>query len=376
LVWKFLTNVKRIQDSDAINEAVMEIPVIATGRQQLLLQQIQQQTVQVKTLKTFDASGILRMHRIMQWASVLPQLRSQEALTAVPQFLQLSTEEQTLAKRTKFGRYLATLEEPKRYTELQPEKRLAEIERLKLNKSMILKVELLVLALLERLLWTTRMLAVLQVLQQLIEMSEAKRLYITPISGLESLQKLMLTIYVPYYMETPQRHNMLGIMLSMMTMQALAGRQVSVYASMSAQGQAIKQNPLLLSCEQREARQKVLALRKKQLEWFNTVLGLVESPSLTMKDNVPLFPDWHGKPIVTVTIFQALGFRYLISDNFSKHIGFPENKWYLVYPRIEVIVTRRGLKLHKRLTIPEWYYTTFRRDDYLRDMRRWRSSHG
>jgi len=376
MVFKYLTNIKRILDTTAVDETIMEMPIIVSvGRQALIMTQVTQQ-MEKAVPPLFDASGLLRAYRIRQWAEILPALRPTEAPIRVPQLLMVTPEEEEVAKRTPLGRKLMALEEPKRYAELLPEKRLAEIERLRLERDAIFHVEHLALALLERLLWTTRQTDVQQVLQQLLEMSEARRSYLTPILGLESLQKLMLTLYVPYFMETPLRHNMLGLMLTAMTLQMAKGKSASIYASMAGQGQVLKQKGWLLSDTQRVLRTKAVALSKKLTEWWQTIHGLAETVDLAVTEKIPLFTDFRGSPLTTVTLLQALGHKYLISAWYARHIGFPENKWYLAYPRLEIIITRRGLKLHKKLRVPSDKIALIKRDDWLRDFHKWRSTHG
>jgi len=371
-----LTNVREVTDRSGMVQLMVTQHTTALQQSSLYFATRTAEQISQLQLPLFDASGLLRAYRIRQWAEMLPALRAVEAPVQVPSLLEFGTDEEIALHRLRKPRVTEQQERIMRYAQLKPQETMAEVERLKLERDAIFHVELIALALLEYLLWTTRQFDVQQVLTQLLEMSQARRSWLTPILGKESLQKLMLTLYVPYFMETPLRHNMLGLMVSWLTMQALTGKSVSGYASMAGQGQQMKQKSELLSCEARIPRQKAVALSKKLTEWWQTVVGLFETLDFKLSSQVPLFTDWKGRPLRTVTLLNVLGHNYLISKNFTLSTGFPENKWYMVYPRLEVIVTRRGLRLHKRLTVPESQAFNYRRDNYVRDMRKWRSWHG
>lgn len=338
-------------------------------------QQVAQQIV-VAPLHTLDTHSLMRDYYVRQWMKIIPTVSVPEVEKSVPQLQEIPEEAQKLIMRTPLGTRLEQMERLRRLQDTKPAERLAQIERLKLDRPAVMSLEQTILSMLESLLYTTRYDDVNIVMQELMTMVEEKRRYARIEPRLEALTKHMLQQYMPYFMEPPQEHNMLGLRLSLMTMQWLKNKSVTIYASMAGQGQTMKQKAELMSAEPRQERQKALALLKKELEWFNVILGLVGSKQLKLSDNIPLFPDLFGKPIVTVTLLQVLGMRFRLTDNYSKAIGFPENKWYLVYPRLEVIITRTGVKMRRRMRIPEWYYTNFRRDEYLKNWSNWDGTHG
>jgi len=376
MVWKFLTNIRRIMDSRAVESAIMEIPVIATAQAQALMTAQVQTQIETSTLKTLDTASLMRSYWARYWSEILPALRPELAPQIAPRLREITPEEETQIRRTRLGARIEEIERFRRYTELAPEERVGEMERLRLYPDAVLRVENITQAMLENIMWTERQDQVRQCLQELLAMSEEKRRYVKPILGLEALQKQLMRLYVPFYMEQPYSHNMFGVVLSWMTLQELLGKSASIYASLAGQGQAIKQSENIMSATVRQLRTKAVALSKTMTKWWNTVHGLAETVNLELTKKIPLFTDFKGRPLVTVTLFQALGHRYLISKWFGIHEGFPEKYWFLLFPRLEVVVTRRGLRLHKRMRIPDWMIESHKYDEVFRQYRRWRGYHG
>jgi hypothetical protein len=371
-----LTDTEQIlemQQAESLASAIQEF------ENAMAIEAIQEQVTTeatIEPLRTLDTHGLMRNYYVRQTMEILPSIVGAEVEEGISRLLEIPEEAQRLLLKTPLGTRLEQIERFKRMQDLKPVERLLGIERLKLDRPAVMSLEQTILSMLESLLYTTRYDDVNIIMQELMAMVEERRRYARIEPRLEALTKHLLQQYMPYFMEPPQEHNMIGLRLSLMTMQWLKNKSVTLYATMAGQGQTMKQKAELMSCEPRQERQKSLALLKKELEWFNVVLGLTGSKELKLSDNVPLFPDFMGKPIVTVTLLQVASMRFLLTDNYSKVIGFPENKWYLVYPRIEVIITRTGVRMRRRMRVPEWYYTNFRRDEYLKNWSKWDGTHG
>jgi len=364
-----------IQERQAVQQALVMLPAIATAQAVATLEREIAKTTTDTALRTLDTGALMRAYYVRQYMEIFPFLPTEQVMRNVPLMQQLTEEEERYIRRSPLRVEVAQIERFKRFIETEPERKIAELERLRIDYPAVLSIEQIVLSLMEKLLWTTRQKDVIQVMQELMDMVESKRRYATRILGLEALTKQLLQLYVPYFMQPPLEHNMLGLRLSLLTLSLLKGKTAQIYISMAGLGLQLKQKAELISCQLRRLETKALALLKPLQKWWNTVHGLTQTDNLQKETEVPMMKDLKGKQTPTYIVLQVLSFKYLISRWFAHHVGEPENKWYYVYPRVEVIITRHGVKLRKYMRNPEWQIITFNRDLYMRNMRDWNKWH-
>jgi len=212
-------------------------------------------------------------------------------------------------------------------------------------------------------------------IDNLIVASEKKTRFIKPLNTTVGKQKLVMELYHPYYMEYPLTHNLLGLKLTFLTLTRLLNRFVTPYIAMSMTGQQLKTKPLALAVQKRKLEVKWLANNKKHLEKAFTKQYTNEVPQLTKQTKLELQKTREGEPLAVALVFHVLGYRKVLRVWQTRQTGYPEDLPYWMKPHIEVIVTRRAVKVRKVTRIPKEKLIYFNRDAYLKMMKKYRSHH-
>jgi len=256
------------------------------------------------------------------------------------------------------------------------EKRIAEMEEMILERPAFGEVYTTVEAMLEKFLYTYYHDEVLLALTNLVIASEQRNIFINPFGVTDGFQRFIMEIYMPYYMSMPQKHNLIGVIVTPLSMLILEGRHASSYVTGVVQGQDIKTKPFLLTTQRRALRAKQLASSKGGIINIPTTSYGEEHEELKKSDYIPIFHDITGKDIIVVTIFDAMIRKYLISVSGARMVGYPEGYAYWQYPHISVIIRRRGARIRyrKRFLVPRWAEHIIHY--YLKGMRKFREVHG
>lgn len=256
------------------------------------------------------------------------------------------------------------------------EKRIAEMEELILERPAFGEVYTTLEAMLEKFLYTNYHDEVLLALTNLVIASEQRNIFINPFGVTDGFQRFIMEIYMPYYMQMPQKHNLIGVIVTPLSMLILEGRHASSYVTGVVQGQDIKTKSLVLTTQRRALRAKQLASSKGRIISIPTTSFGEEHEELKKSDYIPIFHDISGKDMITVTILDAVLRKYLIGVWGARMVGYPEGYAYWQYPHISVILKRRGVRIRyrKRFLVPRWaeHIITM----YLRGMRKFREVHG
>ena len=285
-------------------------------------------------------------------------------------------EEETGARHE--GLPLQEVEPEKRRREIETrlEKRIAEMEELILERPAFGEVYTTLEAMLEKFLYTYYHDEVLLALTNLVIASEQRNIFINPFGVTDGFQRFIMEIYMPYYMQMPQKHNLIGVIVTPLSMLILEGRHASSYVTGVVQGQDIKTKPLVLTTQRRALRAKVLASSKSGIISIPTTSFGEEHEELKKSDYIPIFHDIEGKDMIVVTILDAVLRKYLINVWGARMVGYPEGYAYWQYPHISVILRRRGARIRyrKRFLVPRWAEHII--DMYIRGMKKFREVHG
>ena len=276
------------------------------------------------------------------------------------------------------GTPLREIEPLKRRQEIRTrlEKRIAEMEELILERPAFGETYTTLEAMLEKFLYTNYHDEVLLALTNLVIASEQRNIFIQPFGVTDGFQRFIMEIYMPYYMQMPQKHNLIGVIVTPLSMLILEDRHASSYVTGVVQGQDIKTKPLVLTTQRRALRAKQLASSKGGIITIPTTAYGEEHEALKKSDYIPIFHDISGKDMITVTILDAVIRKYLINVWGARMVGYPEGYAYWQYPHISVILRRRGARIRyrKRFLVPRWAEHII--DYYIRGMKKFREVHG
>jgi hypothetical protein len=211
-----------------------------------------------------------------------------------------------------------------------------------------------------------------QIIQSIINMCTKRQLFLETIQGQQALQKLMLQMYVPMYMQMPSTMNMLSMRVTQATMPLLKGLQGTLYALVSTQGQAVK-TELIAPCKMRDLDTKQVSSGKTVEEEFPTKETIGTTDYIEVK--LPVSLGWarvlQGRvspkeEMMLIALMYCTNLPYYIKVWIARKMGYPENFHLYRKPVIHFLPLRitygwRTRRYKTRLDI-----TNFNRDEYLR----------
>lgn len=376
MVWSLLTSVIEIVTRADESYNVELIEAEASMSRQVLLQTALHEDAVTGSLHTIGMREIrnaFALQQIPKMGLIFPEERRNVWLRTVED---VTTEEVRRIHEAGLPPYEAGHKRSERMMATRKHKRLADVEQLMLTPPTFGRVDLTVEALLESYLWINLHDQTILALLNIMQASEAKSIFIQNVGVSIGFQRIMIQWYMPYYMEMPAKHNLLGITVTPLTLPLMKGMNASSYIAVSMQEEDIATKALILPVTDRSQRAKVLATGKSGGERLPTVSHGKEHEPIDMNAYIPLFHDIQGKDFITVTIFQAMMLRYLIKVWGARMVGYPEGYAYWQYPHIAVIITRRGVKIRYkgRFLVPQW--AAYIRDTYVANMRKFREVHG
>lgn len=371
--WKMLTATTTIIAQQTATASVIAEQTLAetTARATALEQAVRlAQTPAIQFLNVQRLMAIMKVIQITQRLPYLPQPERKEIINAVavPPF----EEEELLIKRVIPHKELQKQRTTRRQL-TRLEKRLIEVQERLLSPHAIVLTDHQAFCLLEKYLWDNLRTETQQILEQLVEMCEKKAWYIKPIEGLEHLQKLMLQQYITAFNEMPYMMNMLALRLTQLTKQALINKSMSIYIQGATQAQAIKQKQQLKSCQARKLITKSVASGKPRKEEFPTKTFTEHIWGYDPNMKIGLWKDLKGKEYFFLALRYAFNMPFWLRRFFARQAGMPENHKYAGYFGIGVIPTRRTRFKAKKERYPEFYFTPYSRNQYLKDIKKYGS---
>ena len=288
-----------------------------------------------------------------------------------------------------------------------------ELERLRLVPQAFIRLELEPDSLLESWYWRNLRKEVEQAIDNVIDASIKRSMFIKALNVSEAIQAMINQLYAPRYMEMPATHNMFGVRVTPLTYQRLKGKHVSYYMSANMPSQDIKTIQLVAPAEDRVTQTKVIAELVKPLQiphsgstTVQTTHEVGESNEADLKDVLGVWrltwrqwlkipeekrneilslywqfwvqppPKPEVEPVGLISLFSVMGRSYIIGHWLFTHVGYPEIQYEVRKPHIAVIVTRHGVKVRtwRGLTMDRW--VQMHRDYYLKMMMEWKGRHG
>jgi len=313
---------------------------------------------------------------MQQLPRLTPELTREHRERNLPLLETVTEEEEAHTRRADISLRETELEKRERRALTRYERILDTIERMILEYPAFGNTELSLEAMLEHYLWDNFHDQTLLALTNLILASEQRNMFIKPLGVTEGFQRFIMEYYMPYYMQVPYKHNLLGVKVTPLSLLLLEGRHASSYVTGSVQGQDIKTKSQAVPVQARALRAKQLAKAKGGVDRIRTVHHAEEHEKLSKQDYIPIFHDVSGKDMITVTILDAVLRRYLIKVWGARMVGYPEGYAFWQYPHIAVIITRRGarIRMKKRFLVPAWAEHIVHQ--YIRGMRKFREVHG
>jgi len=212
-------------------------------------------------------------------------------------------------------------------------------------------------------------------IENLVEASEKKTRYIKPLNTTEAKQKLVMEMYYGYYLPYPLTNNLMGLRLTYLTLPHILNKRASFYAVMSFTGETVKTKHTALPVEKRKLQVKAIASRKGRKEKGVTRQALDEVSPVKKDSQLPLQKTREGQPLDVWLVWRIAGYRKILKIWQTRQTGYPEDRPYWAKPHIEVIVTRRGIKIRKVKRIPIEKIVQFNRDEYLKMIKKFREHH-
>jgi len=376
MVWKILTAITEIEATEVAVEAMLTYGLTRQETARLLAE------LEGKKLITYPALRFINVQRLMMYLRLIDTIRI-TPFTIPPETNRRILMAQRLPFEMEEYKYKGILpqreierEQTARRETLRTEEIKQKVRLLKLHQQAITCIEQRALANLESYLYTFQLEWYEKILLKIIDMCKAKQLYLERIVGKEALEKLLIQLYVPFYMEYPQKLNMIALRLTQATMLYASGISGTLYRAVSSTGQAIKTKMQLVTTQKRRLETKAVASGKKRKEPFQTKGEGGITESLSKKDKIGMGKGLTGKEYAVLSVSLAYGLPYYIKRMFARSIGLPENSKLYRRPYISFIPVRRTLRRSSFGKRRHTDITTFSRDEYIKNMRKWRSRNG
>jgi len=376
MVWKILTNIKELNE----RFGTVEVLVHGTLRQQQQAYTFwKQRGITVLTYHQFPLLNVQRLLlyiRAIHAMKILPFITPPKTLDPISKGMLPTFEEELIFRKHLLPLRILESERVLRRERLRTEETRETTRTLKLHQQAITVPEQRPLADLEVYLYTFQLEWYEKILLKIIDMCKAKQLYLERIVGKEALQKLMLQMYVPFYMEMPMRMNAIAIRLTQATMLYMSGIAGTIYSAIASVGQAIKTKWQLITAQKRRVESKALASGKKRKEPFQTKTTSDYEEHIYGTTKMKVGKDLTGKEIAVISVAMSYGMPYMIKRAIVRQMGLPENSKLYRRPYTYLIPVRSTLRKSTRGRRFQRNITTFSRDEYIKNMRKWRSRYG
>jgi len=322
--------------------------------------------VKRKTLPFLDVQRLMAIHRALEYGKYIIIITPTERIQTLSKAFTRTLEEEIIERKRILPTYQAQTVELERQTRLKRQKIEEEMRLYRLHHNSILMIEQTIFATLESWLYQHYPTQVLQVLGKLVEQCIKKQWYMKRIEGLEHLQRMMGEMYQYIMMEYPRAYNMIALRVTPLTMTMLRHRRGSIYATMSAQKQEIKQKTTLISAtKQKETTKHILKGKRRytivpQREHIGTTEDLTEeTPVSTGKDDF-------GREWFFTALRYAYSIPYWIRRLIARTMGMPENHKYARYFGIGCIPTRRTMLGYKKQRYGREPWTEREKENFIK----------
>jgi hypothetical protein len=289
--------------------------------------------------------------------------------------LQPSIEETEALQKKKLPTYQIQQLTVEKTQRLRPEQIRRQTQLLKLSRFSINLTEQTAFAMLESYLWRNFPLQVYQILGVLLKQAISKTWYLERIEGLEPLEKLMLQMYVYAFMEFPLSLNVLGLRVTPLTMFVLKHRPASMYMTYTMLKQEAMNKSLMLSALLRKPELKGVLAGKSKREHVPLKENIGVTEDLTEETVVSTGKDNMGKEWFFTAMRYAYSIPFWIRRRLVRNMGMPESHKYARYFGIGCIPTRYAKYSWKRRIMPEESGILFRRDEWLKFIKRYDKMH-
>lgn len=368
-----LTNTAEMLSRYATEEMIItEQTAVETSAKEWALKHAVQ-IAQAPVITFLNVQRLMLYQKMIETIKKYPYLPEQERKQIISKLAVSPLEEEELVRKGLITEKQITQQKLVRREQTRIEKRLIEVRERLLSPSAMLLTDHQALCLLEKYLWDNLRTETQQILEQLVKMCEQKAWYIPKIEGLEHLQKLMLETYVTAFMERPYTMNMLALRLTQLTKSALMTKSMSIYIEGAVQAQAMKPKSKICLCEKRKLIQKAVASGKKSSETFPTKTFAEHIWGYDPNLKIGLWKDLFGKDYYFLALRYAYTMPFRLRRAMARQAGMPENHKFAKYFGIGCIPTRHTKFRGKKESYPEFYFTPYSRDQYLKDIKKFSS---
>jgi hypothetical protein len=178
------------------------------------------------------------------------------------------------------------------------------------------------------------------------------------------------------YMEMPSTMNMLSCRITPATLVKLAHLSGTLYCQVSCTGESVKLKGGCGAAEFRPPQVKGLASGKPESEKFPTKWEAGTTDDLTLKTPVKMSKGLTGKELMAFSVFVAVGVPLTVKRFFAHSIGLSENSKLFRRPYVTFIPSRITKSYKTRMKYSAESWTTFRRDEYMKLMKKYGSRYG
>jgi len=376
MVWKILTNAVQMVTRARETLRIQQVAVTVATTRQVAVQTASREEAHNEAYKTIGMREIRNAYVMQHLKRLTPELIREYRERNLPLLETVTEQEEAHARRAEIPLRETELQKRERRLLTRFERVLDETERMILDYPAFVKTELTLEAMLERYLWENLHDQTLLAITNLILASEQRNIFINPLGVTEGFQRFIMEYYMPYYMQMPYKHNLLGVKVTPLSLLLLEERHASSYVSAVTQKADTQTKPLLIPAQTRALQIKSVSSGGSGTRPYTTTSYAEEHEKLKKTDYIPIFHDVQGKDMITVTILDAVLRRYLIKVWGARMVGYPEGYAYWQYPHIAVIITRRGARIRykKRFLVPRWAEHIVHY--YIKGMRKFREVHG
>jgi hypothetical protein len=363
---KLLTAIEQINSRNAIVEETVRRNAVEWVTAHQVSQRSALTVMQRETVKFLNVQRLMTQIGFTNVMKHVPLAQPKESLRQLSALLSPSFEEERALQRHVLP--INKIEElsMERVQRLRPEEIRQQIRQIALSRTSINLIDQTAFAMLESYLWKNFPLQVYQILGELLEQVVRKSWYLDRISGLESLEKLMLQMYVYAFMEFPLSLNMLGMKVTPLSMTVLRNRTASIYMTYWMQNEDEETKQYIGTVQARKPETKAVTSGKTKQELVPNKENIGTTENLTEDTLVSAGRDMQGKEGLFLALRYAYSMPFWLRRMLARNLGMPENHKYARYFGIGCIPTRYARYSWKYRRYSEESFTNFRRDEWLK----------
>jgi hypothetical protein len=368
MVSKLLTNVTRIVQQSTTTAVVLSESISRTESAREWFEKSVITTTQHKALPFINIQRLMTYQNIINLMRNFPTTPLPERRAEISHLLRYVPEEEELLTKKLTTRQQLIVQQQRRRHVTRVAKVLDSIVEKPAPPIALNLIDHTALCTLDSVLYELYPDQLQLIVQQLVQMCEKKAKFISVMVGYEALQKQLLQLYVPNFMNFPFTLNMLAMRITALSRQALLNKSMTVYIMGASQASMLKTKYTITPADFRRIESKYVSSGKPESDAVPEKFSVGYTERLTEEEKVGLIRNMKGKELPFMALRYAYSMPYWLRRFIAIHMGYPENAKYALYFGIGGLPTRRSTWRYDFLKYSEAKYLNYSADEHVRNL--------